>query len=77
MYDDERLKEIRLKFLRENRRAEYRRLRREGEIETHLDFRANHCAKRAAEILQSGATSIEAQAWSWAIREVLLETEWD
>ena len=34
MYDDDRLKEIRLKFLRENRRTEYRRLRREGEFHT-------------------------------------------
>ena len=72
MYHPDDLKEMRLKYLRENQRKEYHRLRQEGELEKHLEFRANRCIQRAGEILASRATDIESQAWSWAIREVLL-----
>ena len=77
MYHPDDLKDKRLRFLRENKRSEYRRLRQAGELEQHLEFRANRCIQRAQEILRSGATDIEGQAWSWAIREVLLDTDWD
>lgn len=76
MYSDERLKEIRLKFLRENRRTEYRRLRREGILEEQLAASAARCVSVAKGLIESGTTH-EAQAWLWAIRSELLETVWD
>ena len=73
MYHDDRLKEMRLNFLRDNRKSEYRRLRRDGELEEHLQECATACRMRAKSYVDSGETH-EGQAWQWAIRVVLLET---
>ena len=59
-------------FLRENRPKEYRRLRKAGEVEAHLERSSARCVQRAESLIASGTH--EAQAWSWAIRSVLLES---
>ena len=75
MYDDDDLQEKRLKFLKDCKPEELRRLRKEGKPDQHLERRATQCRRRAAEIEQDGVHT--ARAWSVAIREVLLETEAD
>ena len=76
MYSDEHLKELREDFLRESRPKEYRRLKKAGELEAHLQREAERCRRRAQELVDTHITFLQ-QAWQWAIREVLLETEWD
>ena len=76
MYSDDDMKRLRRNFLRDCRPREYRRLRKAGELEDHLQRMADLCGRRAAGLVRGG-TTFEAQAWHWAIREVLLETAWD
>ena len=73
MYDDDQLKQFRRNFLRGNRPEEFRRLKREGQLEAHLQEHADACRSRAASLVEQGET-FEAQAWQWAIRIVLLES---
>ena len=67
------LKTYRRNFLRENKPREYRRMRREGTLEAHLEQKAAACRREAARLVEQGIT-FEEQAWHWAIRSVLLET---
>ena len=76
MYDDARLMDMRENFLIDNRPEFYRELLAEGTLEEHLERKAKRCLERAESIAASGITFKE-QAMQWAIREVLLETEWD
>ena len=76
MYDDDRLKTLRYNFLANNRPTELRRLTREKKLDEHLQEMADACRREAAGLQVSGIT-FEGQAWQWAIRSVLLETEWD
>ena len=73
MYDDDHLMQLRLNFLKGSRPKELRRLRREGELDSHLQNRADACRREAKRLVDSGET-FEAQAWQWAIRTRLLET---
>ena len=72
---DEDLKTFRRDFLKDCQPKEYRRLARKGELEAHLQSAADE-ARRFAEILVSQGTA-PAQAWQWAIRVKLLESEMD
>ena len=74
MYDD-KLKQLRRNFLKNNRPKELRRFRREGVLTPTLQKRADACRKEAARLIESGTTS-EEQAWQWAIRSELLESPW-
>ena len=76
MYDDDQLKEFRLNFLRDVKPVEYERLLQEGELEDHLQERADACRTEQARLVENG-TTFDAQAWQWAIRSVLLESPWD
>ena len=76
MYDDGRLREYRLKYLRENRPAELNRLEAAGELEQHLDQKVAACRADAERLVKRGQT-FPAQAWRWAIRRYLLETDYD
>ena len=67
MYNDDQLKQFRRNFLRGNRPEEFRRLKREGQLEAHLQEHADACRSRAASLVEQGET-FEAQAWQWAIR---------
>ena len=73
MYDDGRLMDLRLNFLKGNRPKELRRLRDAEELDSHLQERADACRREAERLVKSGET-FEAQAWQWAIRTKLLET---
>ena len=53
-----------------------RRLRREGGLGEHLDLSAKRCIDLAGIYLKQPGVA-DGQAWSWAIREVLLESEQD
>ena len=75
MYDDDRLKEYRRNFLRENRPEEFERLVNAGELEDHLQERADACRREADRLVENG--TFEGQAWQWAIRTTLLEAEQD
>ena len=71
------LRDIRLKFLQENRQKVYRKMSDDGTLEEHLETRARLAHEAHDRILRQGHTVIDDQAWSWAIREVLLESPWD
>ena len=75
MYHDDRLKEYRLTFLCENRSEEYMRLVDAGELEDHLQERADACRREVDRLVENG--TFEGQAWQWAIRTTLLEAEQD
>ncbi len=75
MYSDDQLMGMREKFLKENREEEYERLRQAGDLETHLEEHAAACVSRADSYIRQGES--ESQAWRWAIRAVLLETDPD
>ena len=75
MYDDDDLEDKRLTFLRDCKPQELRRLRKEKTLDEHLARKAKRCRSRAESLVKSGV--FEGQAWQWAIREVLLETEAD
>ena len=76
MYSDDDLKRLRCNFLRDCRPKEYRRLKKAGELDEHLQKMADLCSRRAVRLVENG-TTFEEQAWHWAVREVLLETKWD
>ena len=76
MYPDDDLMDKRLKFLRENRPKEYRRLKQAGTLDAHLEAAAAACVREAERLIATGAT-FESQAWQWAIRSKLLESEPD
>ena len=75
MYDDDRLKQFRRNFLKENRPKENRRLVKVGELEARLQAKADACRKEVARLVEDGIT-FEAQG-QWAIRDVLLGSPWD
>lgn len=75
MYSDDQLIDMRENFLRNNRKGEYERLQRTGELETHLEEHAAACVRRAKSYVNQGES--EVQAWQWAIRVVLLESDPD
>ncbi len=74
-YTDDELKEKRLRYLKDCKPKELRQLRKDGALADALDRRVARCRRRAEELMDSG--TFEGQAWSWAVREVLLETEAD
>ena len=76
MQDLDDLKEIRANFLRENRSGMYRRMRREGTLDAHLQERAEACLRETERLVSTGQAS-EVQARQWAIRTELLETQPD
>ena len=75
MYTDDALKETRLKYLRDCKRPELRRLRKEKKLDSHLQRLADRSRSRVDSLVQSEVADV--RAWQWAIREVLLETEPD
>ena len=75
MHTDDQLKEMRLRYLKDCKPQELRRLRKERSLDESLQRRADRCRARANDLVQSG--TFEGQAWQWAIREVLLEQEAD
>ena len=75
-YDNEHLMELREDFLIDNRPTYYERLVDEGRLEEHLEQMAERCRTEARRLVSQGIT-FTGQAWQWAIRSVLLETEWD
>ena len=76
MYDDDYLKRQRLTFLEAERPKELADLKRTGELEEHLQEHADACRRHAEHLIESG-TTFKSQAWSWAVRSVLLERPYD
>lgn len=74
-YTDDLLKERRRKYLELCKPDTLRNLKREGTLDDHLENSARRCRERAESLMAGGTFS--GQAWQWAIREVLLETEAD
>ena len=72
---DEELFEYRRGYLRDCDRREYRRLARKGQLDAHLREMADQCRSNAERLIRRG--TFPPQAWHWAIRETLLETERD
>ena len=71
-HDDEQLRDMRLRWLRENRPKQLRRLRKEGLLEQHLQETADLVRKEAKRLVESGETFGE-QAWQWALRKWIYE----
>ena len=74
-YSQDELKDIARKYLRDNDNREYRRLARKSELEDYLDGRAKAAREYAQRLIATG-TGVP-QAWSWAIRVVILKAEMD
>ena len=74
-YSQDELKDIARKYLRENEHKEYRRLARRGELDAYAEERANAARESAHNLIKTGTFAL--QAWSWAIRVVILKSEMD
>ena len=72
---DEELIEYRRNYLRDCDNKEYRRLARKGQLDDHLQEKADKCRANAEDMVEQG--TFPPQAWHWAIRETLLESERD
>lgn len=74
-YSWDGLRAIRPEYLRENDQKEFRRLARKGLLEEHLDQKARAAQAFASDLMATG--TMDSQAWSWAVRVELLESEMD
>ena len=74
-YTDGMLEELRLDYLKRCKPTRFRLLNKDGTLDRHLQRSAIRCRERANTLILTGTA--EEQAWQWAIREVLLETEAD
>ena len=74
-YSQDELKDIARKYLRDNENREYRRMARKSELDEYLEGRAKATRAFAHRLIASG-TAVP-QAWSWAIRVVILKSEMD
>ena len=74
-YNTEILKGMRLRFLRDCRRKEYKALWANGSLDEELEASARRCREYAKSLIESG--TFYALAWSMAVRSVLLESESD
>ena len=63
-------------FLIDNRPTYYERLVDEGRLEEHLERMTERWRSEARRLVAQRIT-FTCQAWQWAIRSVLLETDWD
>ena len=72
-YSQEQLKDKRRNFLRSCNYAMFRRLVRTGEIDQHLETKANECRQYAEALVDQG--TFHEQAWSWAARVHLLDAD--
>ena len=79
MYTDERLRTMRLQFLRDNKPEEYSRLIDAGELDDHLQERADATWTQFRAYFNDGTVGYagDAQAWQWAVRVTIYETEPD
>ena len=74
-YSQDALKDIARKYLLENKNKEFRRLARKGELDAYVEERANAARDFAHNLIKTG--TFAPQAWSWAIRVAILESEMD
>ena len=72
-YSEVQLKDKRRNFLRSCRYAVFRQLVRSGEIDQHLETKANECRQHAESVVDQG--TFYEQAWSWAARVHLLDAD--
>ena len=72
---EEELKAIALKFLWINRRKVYLKLKRDGDLDEFIQYRVYEAVDLAQDLIRQG--TFDRQAWSWAIRASLLESEMD
>ena len=72
---DDELKKIALEYLRVNENHEYRRLAKKGELDAKLQEMADSARRRAEGLIELG--EFRPQAWSWAIRERILNAPMD
>ncbi len=73
---DDPLMQKRYNFLANIRPEELEERKRDGTLIAHLEAKAARCRKEAERLVRDGVT-FDAQAESWAIRSVLLESPWD
>ena len=74
-YTDADLREKRLYYLKACKPHDLRQLRQDRQLDSHLDRKVSRCREQAEDLIESGVFA--GQAWQWAIREILLETEAD
>ena len=72
---DEELKRIKRNYLRDCQNKEYRRLARRGELDEYLQECADSARRFAQNLIETG--TFANQAWSWAVRVELLDSEMD
>jgi len=69
------LKDIALKFYRENRRKDYRELRQNGGLDEAIALKVEAAQRASQNLMTSGEW--EHEAWNRAIRSEILESESD
>ena len=72
---DEQLKEYARRFLRECKNTEYRKMAKAGELEEHLQTRADAARRYAEDLIAKG--EFPPQAWHWAVRVHCCDSERD
>ena len=72
-YSQGQLQDKRRNYLRSCNYQEFRRLVRSGEIDAHLETKANECRRYAVALIEQG--TFYEQAWSWAVRVHLLDSD--
>ena len=70
MYDDGRLMQYRRTFLRDNRPEEFERLTKNGELEAHLQQRADYCREDS-----KGGGLVAAAFRQWRAKEYRTQFE--
>ena len=70
-YSEVQLKDKMRDFLRSYNYTMFRGLVRSGEIDQHLEMKANACRQQAEALIDQG--TFYEQAWSWAARVHLLD----
>ena len=72
---DEELKSIRLEYLKDCQPQSYREYVEDGTLEDHLERVAKTARSFAETLVRQGTSRV--QAWQWAIRVKLLDSEMD
>lgn len=64
-----------LAYIKECKPRDYRRMKRNGELEKYLDLAVEACQDYARRLIEQGMW--EREAWNMAIRQEILESESD
>ncbi|MDE2802492.1 MAG: hypothetical protein OXK21_06400 [Chloroflexota bacterium] len=76
-YSPDDLKRMCIDRLEDVDPAALKAMKRNGELDAYLDKVVEACRSRVRSLLETDQTSIKEQAWSWAVRIVILNRDPD